>query len=67
MMHCPMVGLTQAKDLTEPNNIHKAATILAAKLSENRGSDSIFSDDNDKAGSFLSKLGYFLKLLGLWQ
>lgn len=28
--------------------------MLAAKLSENRGNDSIFNDDNDKAGSFCS-------------
>lgn len=50
--NCPTVGLTQVNALTDPNNIHKAATILAAKFREKRGNDSIFSDDNDKASSF---------------
>lgn len=55
-INCPNVGLTQLKALTDPSNIHSAATTLAAKFKEERGRDSIFNDDSDKASSFVCML-----------
>ncbi|MGK8253065.1 hypothetical protein [Moraxella lacunata] len=51
--NCPNVGLTQLKARTDPTNIHKAATILAAKFRENLGKDCIFRDCSDKWRLFI--------------
>lgn len=58
------VGLTHAKDLTEPMSINKAATMLAAKFSENLGKGCVLRDDSVKVDwLFLmtKHVGYLLK------